>query len=174
MSEGPATPRSGSARQMRARAGHTDEFFYLKGVQLSATHGVAVARAQTEAACVDSSRIVVKTSRRSGCWSWSIYLLTRHVDKHASDNGVRFATAFQACFKRVSSVWRCFREIPSRGFSIIKSCMYRPWGRRTNTDVASYAPTFTWMDLRVGICMFLMYGLISLHTSCCKLVSVST
>lgn len=39
VSKGPrATPRSGSARQMRARAGH-DAFFYLKGLQLSATHG---------------------------------------------------------------------------------------------------------------------------------------
>lgn len=36
-------PRSGSARQMRARAGHADAFFYLKGVQLSATHGAAAA-----------------------------------------------------------------------------------------------------------------------------------
>jgi len=44
MSVGPATtPRSGSARQMRARAGHADAFFYLKGVQLSATHGAAAA-----------------------------------------------------------------------------------------------------------------------------------
>lgn len=44
ISVGPATtPRSGSARQMRARAGHADAFFYLKGVQLSATHGAAAA-----------------------------------------------------------------------------------------------------------------------------------
>lgn len=39
MLEGPTSARSGSARQMRARAGHADAFFYLKGVQLSATHG---------------------------------------------------------------------------------------------------------------------------------------
>lgn len=53
----PRTPRSGSARQMRARAGHADAFFYLKGVQLSATHGAA-ATAWARARGVPSRRFV--------------------------------------------------------------------------------------------------------------------
>lgn len=70
MSVGPATtPRSGSARQMRARAGHADAFFYLKGVQLSATHGAAAAAVARVPGLpgpsrADSSRIVEETSRR--------------------------------------------------------------------------------------------------------------
>jgi hypothetical protein len=46
----------------RASAGHADAFFYLKGVQLSATHGAAAAVAVAAAGPPDSSRIVEETS----------------------------------------------------------------------------------------------------------------
>jgi len=50
-SDGPRdAPKRFRSPDARASAGHADAFFYLKGVQLSATHGAAAAAAAAAAA----------------------------------------------------------------------------------------------------------------------------
>lgn len=102
MSVGPTTtPRSGSVRQMRARAGHVDAFFYLKGVQLSATHGAAaaaVARAPNSGARAPARRFVSYRRRNEPSSGTRMRHATpRHatlfiVGKHARQRRLLFAT----------------------------------------------------------------------------------